>query len=71
MNIQKTTITLTVLHPAGERPDKWGLEQIAYEINDGAWLGRTAHVSTVPVPKKSLRDECLALGNDGTFFETD
>lgn len=45
------------------------LNDIAYEMGEGCFLGEMGNFKTDPVPDDKLKDECIALGNDGTFFD--
>jgi hypothetical protein len=66
--IVKTTITLTILHPADESPEGLGLDRIAYEIDEGGWLGTSSIVESAQVPANKVQAECVALGSDEFFF---
>ncbi len=68
--ISKTVITFTVLHRTDEPlPDS--IDAVLEETDSGNAVGwETARV-TEGVPEDALRDELLALGNDGKFFEDD
>jgi hypothetical protein len=65
--IVKTVITVTVLHQAGSL-EGMDLADIAYEIDEGDWLGQTEMREEL-VPDDRVRAECEELGNDGSFFE--
>lgn len=46
------------------------LGEIAYEINDGDWVGSVANVgSPIEVPIENLPTECEALDADAGFFD--
>lgn len=67
--IRKTVFTLTVLHPAEDHAESLPVEDVMAEINNGMWIGQTAHVSTVDLADEKVVEELQAIGNDGTFFE--
>lgn len=69
-NIVKTTITITVLHRADNILES-DLEDVLYEINEGAAVGWETNRTTIPVPVDRVSDELVELGNDGTFFDDD
>lgn len=69
--VRKTILTITVLHPADETPEGMELSDIMYEIDNGGWLGMIQTGTSQDVPDDKLCDECLALGNDGSFFDFD
>ena len=79
--ISKTTISFTVLHRTGDE----GLEEasqrnydhyldsplgyILQEAWDGGMVGIESEPVTIAIPDDHVREELLAMGNDGTFFE--
>lgn len=67
--MKKTIIKVTVLHPDEYDLSGQSLKDISYEIDEGCWLGTSEIVSVQAVPADKLREECLALGNDGEFFQ--
>lgn len=69
--IVKTTVTITVLHRADNPMTDHGIEEVLYEISEGDAVGWETGRGTVPVDPKDVRDELIALGNDGTFFDED
>lgn len=78
MTIIKHVITVTVLRDAaaegGERAipiEDFYLSDIASNITDGPWLGQMAVISTEIVDPDKVEAECIALGNDGEFFNPD
>lgn len=66
MEISKTVFTFTVLHESGELLTS--LEHALSESMFGAAVGQTTGRTTVPVGAGDVKDELLALGNDGEFF---
>jgi hypothetical protein len=68
MTITKTTITVTVLHDNDLDLSQFELTQIAHEITGGDWLGTYEIAKVEAVPDDKVVDECVAVGNDGTFF---
>lgn len=69
MKIQKTTFIVTVLHYADDAPTGHeSMEQVAREMDDGAWIGQFELKRTIDVRPQCVNRELLALGNDGTFF---
>lgn len=72
MALQKSTITVVVLHEVGDNlphPKNLSLEDIAQEMNDGLFVGQMKEILTVDVPESEEINEQLALGSDGTFFD--
>jgi hypothetical protein len=75
MAIFKVTITVIALletdtpEEAKEEIDIRDLAEIERETTDGLWLGTHKLNSIVEVPQDNVREECAALGNDGSFFE--
>ena len=68
MKIRKTIVQVTVLHYQDENLSDVSLEDIAYQISEGDWLGTKAVVSSEIVPADKVRSESIAVGNDGEFF---
>ena len=74
MAIFKLHIALTVMLEADSEAaanaafEGATLAGIAYEIDEGAWLGVTALEETEEVTPGNLQGELFAMGNDGTFF---
>ncbi|WP_448205333.1 hypothetical protein [Azospirillum sp. sgz302134] len=68
--IAKTILTVTILHPVDESPEGKPLDAIGRELDDGGWIGQIASASVTAVSDDRVRDELIALGNDGTFFDT-
>lgn len=67
--ISKTIITFTVLHRTDDQPED--LDHALREAFDGGMVGLETDSVTVPVPDDDVEDELVALGSDGTFFESD
>lgn len=65
--VSKTVITVTVLHPADE-PLPGPLDLLLEEMDSGSAVGQETDRVTTPVPTGLVKDELLALGNDGEFF---
>lgn len=69
--IEKTIVTVTVLHPAGEGPaEDCTLEDIERALDDD-WIGTVEFGEPVPVPPQAVEKELRAVGNDGGFFQDD
>jgi hypothetical protein len=66
--IRKTVLRITILHDGYEGVDSVPLEHIACQINEGDWLGAVELEYERDVRADEVRAECLALGNDGDFF---
>ena len=68
-DICKTTFTVTVLYEKEGPPvGSMSLESILEQINDGDMIGTYEENETVDVPDSKVRDELLAVANDGEFF---
>jgi hypothetical protein len=67
--ITKTVVQVTILHLAEDRVDGTGLGHIAFQIDEGDWVGQSKIVTEEAVPDDKVAEELQALGNDGTFFE--
>ncbi|GAB4988539.1 MULTISPECIES: hypothetical protein [Mycobacterium] len=68
--VSKTVVTFTVLH-CSDTPLPPSLDAILQETDYGHAVGLETSRVTVDVPEDTVRDELLALGNDGEFFEDD
>jgi hypothetical protein len=44
-------------------------EKVLSEIDEGSWIGCEVVGSVENIPDDKVRDELLAIGNDGTFFD--
>jgi hypothetical protein len=70
MEVSKTTIVLTILHPTDwSMPET--IEEWLYEIDQGSAVGQETYNVTEPVPDNEIESELIALGNDGKFFTED
>lgn len=73
MTVYKNTITLVILskdepyNPDGMKD----LNDIAYDLSDGDIIGTWWTESNEVVPEDRVRDELIAVGNDGDFFDDD
>jgi hypothetical protein len=68
MKIRKDTIVLTVLRPDSvPLPDT--LEGIGEFIDSGDGIGSFTVTHSTNVRENAVREELLAVGNDGSFFE--
>lgn len=67
--VQKTLLTVTVLHRPDETPDFTDLASIQYAINEGPCIGSTDHDTTTTLAEDEIVSELRAIGNDGTFFD--
>lgn len=50
--------------------DDWNLDDVEYAITQGDCIGQTIHESTDIIPSRAVEDELIAMGNDGTFFDS-
>ncbi|MCG2841262.1 hypothetical protein L6Q21_09745 [Sandaracinobacter sp. RS1-74] len=62
-------ITLLATQDDADRLDDLNLTDIAREMDDGAFVGTISARRFEAIAPTALRDELLALGNDGTFFD--
>lgn len=49
--------------------DSMSLESLARAMDEGDLIGTYSIESSEEVPDDKVRDELLAVGNDGTFFD--
>lgn len=76
MPVFKTTITVTVLSDwdslarAQAHFERTDLAEIVEDLADGIMLGNTHVGGTVEIAEQDLKAEQIALGNDGSFFDT-
>ena len=73
--IYKHTIQVTVLsnysNPASVFGKDWGLADVAHEIDEGDAIGSTEVTKTEKIEGAvAIRKELLAIGNDGSFFDS-
>tara|TARA_R110002110_G_scaffold327978_1_gene539668 strand:- start:133 stop:351 length:219 start_codon:yes stop_codon:yes gene_type:complete len=71
MRVRKTVIRLTLLCDACTDLTTRTLESIAAEMDTGDFLGDWDIESTTLVDPAKVESECVALRNDGSFFEED
>jgi hypothetical protein len=45
------------------------VDDITYELDSGAMIGYTELLSTEKVPPERIKEDLMAIGNDGTFFQ--
>jgi hypothetical protein len=73
MRIQKTKITVTVLHDADvvQTPPEYydDLGDLQYKMSEGGFIGSIEVDSVEDVDPANLEQELIAIGNDGTFFK--
>jgi hypothetical protein len=72
--VRKTVITLTVLSAAdADAPDPAysSLEEITQQMDTGCFLGDWIAQSSSILPADKVENECVKLGNDGSFFDLD
>lgn len=73
-HIFEVTVAVTVLveaenaAQASQEVERAGLEGLAYEIDEGAWLGQSRILDTNYLPPDRLTQRQLELGSDGTFY---
>lgn len=69
--VKKVVVKVTVLVDdmlSDSDMSRYPLSVIGHEIEEGDWLGMSEVVSIEDVPPEKVVEECLAVGNDGTFF---
>jgi hypothetical protein len=75
MPVHKVTLTITVLAHADSQDhvlnaySNMSLSQIEEAIEFGEDVGMVELTSVETVPDDEIKDELIALGNDGTFFD--
>lgn len=72
--VRKTVIKLVILSGGcrGDiNPTDCSLEEIAREMDTGCFLGSWDIESDEDVPADKVKEECVKLRNDGTFFDED
>lgn len=65
--VDKTTYTFIVYHENTDPPEDLG--HAMRESFDGSMVGAVTSERTDAVHPDHLRDELIAIGNDGTFFD--
>lgn len=65
--IDKTTYTFVVYHENDDPPIS--LRHAIAESYDGSMVGAVTNERTDAVHPDNLRDELIAIDNDGTFFD--
>ncbi|WP_162820609.1 hypothetical protein [Microvirga calopogonii] len=69
--IVKVVYKVVALMPAADA--HWSqhsrAEKALSEINEGGWIGCEIVASVENIPDDQVRDELLAIGNDGAFFD--
>jgi hypothetical protein len=68
--VSKTVMTLTMLHPTALDPSAMSQEDVAYHLGEGEFVGERTSIVTTDVADDKVVEELQALGNDGTYFET-
>lgn len=71
MNISKTIIEITLLHPSDSPLTGYDVKDVLYEMDEGSAVGWETSRKTAAVPADRVSAELIALGNDGTFFGED
>lgn len=72
--IFEVTVVTTVLvdaeteAQARHEVEEAGIDGLAYETTEGAWLGQTRVIAVTPLPQDRLEQRQKELGSDGTFF---
>ena len=72
--ICKTVIRLVVLSDkdgGSFDPSECSLEEIALSMDTGSFLGSWSVESNTILSSDKVEAECVAVGNDGTFFDED
>jgi hypothetical protein len=69
--IVKIVYQVVALMPAADAhwAQHTGAEKALRKIDDGSWIGCEIVGSVENIPDDKVRDELLATGNDGTFFD--
>jgi hypothetical protein len=66
----KSTITIEVLHEDPIDPNA-ALEDVAYQVTEGDWVGYNYKVDTKELSGKEAADELFNAGSDPGFFRLD
>jgi len=75
MPVHKVTLTITVMAIADSQDDllnaysNMSLSQIEEAFSVGEDVGKVELIGVETVPDDEIKDELIALGNDGTFFD--
>lgn len=69
--IYKHTIKVVILSETPELNGDWDLETVSELITNGSDIGTYGLESTEEVPRSKVKAELIAIGNDGTFFDSD
>jgi hypothetical protein len=67
--IYKNVFTLIVYSEGYPLTKNWDVDDITYELDSGAMIGYTELLSTEKVPPERIKEDLMAIGNDGTFFQ--
>ena len=68
MTIYKHTLRVTILSKHEELPDR-DLDALWEECTDGEFIGDWKQTSVLALSEEDAKDELIAIGNDGTFFD--
>lgn len=69
--VSKTAVTYTMVHPASLDPAKMDVEDIAYHLRDGEFVGARTSIETNPIADSDVAAELVALGSPTNMFEAD
>jgi len=66
--VAKTTLTYTIIHPAGLHPDKMSPDDIAYHLGDGEFVGARTAIQTTPLPDHEVDAQLQEVGGTPGWF---
>jgi hypothetical protein len=66
--VAKTTLTYTMVHPAGLSPEKMRPEDIAYHLGDGEFVGARTSIVTEPLADEAVDPQLAELGGTPGYF---
>lgn len=69
--IYKHVVKVVILSESPDLGEDWDLDTIHEQITTGSDIGEASHESTEEVHRINLKAELIAIGNDGTFFDSD
>jgi hypothetical protein len=67
--VYKHVFTLIVYSEGDPLNNEWDMDDIMYEMDTGCLIGYTKLESVEAVPPERVKEDLLAIGNDGTFFD--
>lgn len=69
--VRKTVLTLTILHDDSKDLGSLSLNDLAYECDEGAYVGTHVVTTSEPLAADEVEPEAVALGSDSSFFQLD